>query len=235
MLEISNLSLELSDFKLHNINLEIEDGEYFILLGASGSGKTLLLESIAGMYSRVNGKVNFNGDNLLELEIEKRGIGFVYQNYELFPFLNVSENVSFGLKAIGVENEVIKHKVDEYLDLFKISHLKHRYPKHLSGGECQRVALARALITSPKMLLLDEPLSSLDRFTKDILIKELKNLNNIFKVTMIHVTHDIDEALYLGEKIGIMKNGRVTKLFNNNQLRELMKEDKLEQVFKMEV
>ena len=210
MLKIKNISLDLGDFSLKNINLNIPLGEYFVILGPSGNGKTVFLETLAGMYESFKGEVIYGDKIISNIEMEKREIGFVYQKHELFNFLNVENNIAFGLKVKGEKKDIIKEKVDRYLKIFKIENLRNRFPKHLSGGESQRVALARALITSPTLLLLDEPLSALDKITKDILIKELTDINEKFKTTVIHVTHDINEAIYLADKVGIMKNGKLS-------------------------
>lgn len=234
MLEIKNINLNLKGFSLKDINLSVNNGEYFVILGPSGSGKTLFLETIAGMYDDVTGTIKFDNAILSNLEIEKREIGFVYQRYELFPFLNVRDNIAFGLKNKGIDKKIINEKVKNHLRLFKIEHLEKRYPRNLSGGESQRVALLRALIISPKILLLDEPLSALDRFTKDILIEEIKNINKIFKTTVLHVTHDIDEAIYLGDKIGIMKKGKLSNIMTSSEFKNEVNSGRYKELFKGE-
>lgn len=234
MLEMKNITLKLPGFSLQNIELKIGNGEYFVLLGSSGSGKTVFLETIAGMY-RPNGEINYNNKNLLDEEIEKREVGFVYQDYELFPFLNVWDNIAFGLKNKKLRKSIIKEKVEEYSKIFKVNHLLKRYPENLSGGERQRVALARALVISPKILLLDEPLSALDKMNKDILIKELKNINNMFQITVIHVTHDMEEAIYLADNIGIMKNGILKSVMNKDLFTKKLKVKDYIDIFEMEV
>lgn len=234
MLDIKNINVNLKGFTLTDINIHINNGEYFVILGPSGSGKTVLLETIAGMYPVDNGDIIYNNESLLNLKVEKRGIGFVYQRYELFPFLTVRDNIAFGLKLKKIDKKTIEDQVKKYLELFKIEHLEKRYPRNLSGGECQRVALARALIISPKILLLDEPLSALDRFTKEILIEEIKNINKIFKVTVIHVTHDIDEAIYLGNKIGIMTKGQMKNIMTSSEFQSKVKSGEYKKYFELE-
>ena len=211
MLEIKNLSLQLNSFKLKNINLNVDDKEYFVLLGPSGSGKTLMLETIAGLHKSSEGQVLFNGSNLLEMSPERRGIGLVYQNYELFPRMTVRENITFGLRIRKKSNKIIESELDKLMDLFGIEHLLNRYPSKLSGGEQQRVALARALIISPKILFLDEPLSALDHLNKELLMHELQRVHKNSGTTIIHVTHDFDEAFFLGDKIGVMAEGKLVK------------------------
>ncbi|MDQ0149748.1 ABC transporter ATP-binding protein [Eubacterium multiforme] len=232
MLEIKNINLKLGEFSLKNINLTIENGEYFVILGASGNGKTVFLETLSGMYENFSGKIIYNEKIISNIDIEKRKIGFVYQKHELFPFLNVQENIAFGLKVKGEKKHIIKEKVDKYLKIFKIDNLKKRYPKNLSGGESQRVALARALITSPDILLLDEPLSALDKITKDILIEEIKNINKNFKTTVIHVTHDINEALALGDNIGIMKDGNLKHIMTIKKFKDEFEKGNYENLLK---
>ncbi|SHI33962.1 ABC transporter [Dethiosulfatibacter aminovorans DSM 17477] len=211
MLEIKNLSLQLNGFKLKNINLEVDDKEYCVLLGPSGSGKTLMLETIAGLHKASKGQVLFNGRNLLEMSPERRGIGLVYQNYELFPRMTVRDNITFGLRIRKKSNETIKSELGKLMDLFRIEHLLDRYPANLSGGEQQRVALARALIISPGILFLDEPLSSLDHLNKELLMNELQRVHRNSGITIIHVTHDLDEAFFLADKIGVMTAGELIK------------------------
>lgn len=235
MLEINNVNVNLKGFTLADINIDINNGEYFVILGPSGSGKTVLLETIAGMYPVDNGDIIYENKSLLNIKVEKREIGFVYQRYELFPFLTVRDNIAFGLKLKKINKKTIEEKVRKYLKLFKIEHLEKRYPRNLSGGECQRVALARALIIYPKILLLDEPLSALDKFTKEILIEEIKNINKIFKVTVIHVTHDLDEAIYLGDKIGIMTKGQMKNIMTALEFQNEVKTGTYKKYFELEV
>ena len=213
MLKIENLSLNLPLFKLDNINLSIEDHEYFVLLGSSGSGKTLFLESLAGRYKNSKGKIIYNNLNVTNLEPENRNIGFVYQNFELFPNLSVEENIKFPLKLRNIKENTQNEKVSKLLDLLKISDLRKRSIKNLSGGEKQRVAFARALIFEPDILLLDEPMSSLDYITKKHVSIILKKLYTEYKPIVIHVTHDISEAIYFADSIGIMKNGKIENVF----------------------
>ncbi|MDO5039433.1 ABC transporter ATP-binding protein [Clostridium sp.] len=232
MLEIKNINLKLNKFSLKNINLNINEGEYFVILGQSGNGKTVFLETLAGLYENFSGEIIYKGKVISNIDIEKRKIGFVYQKHELFPFLSVEDNIAFGLRVNRYKNKLIKEKVNEYLKIFKIEHLKKRYPKNLSGGESQRVALARALIMEPDILLLDEPLSALDKVTKDILIEEIKEIKKSFKTTIIHVTHDINEALVLADNIGIMKNGELKHIMSIESFKEKYEEGFYENLLK---
>ena len=212
MIKIENLSKDWKEFKINNISLEINERDYFIFLGPSGSGKTMLLELIAGMWSPDSGKIFINNTDVTMLPPEKRGVGFVYQNYMLFPHKTVFENIAFGLKIRRVDKKEIQVQVEEMMNLFGITKLSNRLPRTLSGGEQQRTALARALIIHPKVLLMDEPLSALDRITRNELIQEFKQIHKTFDVTIIHVTHNFDEALQLADRIAIIKEGTVSQV-----------------------
>ncbi len=217
MLEIKDIKLKLGRFALNNIDLKINIGEYFVILGPSGAGKTVLLETIAGLYTPDKGYLHNNNDILL-LPPEKRDIGFVYQDYELFPHMTVEDNIIFGLKIRKMDKKIISEKLYKLVSMLKIEHLLKRYPSKLSGGEKQRVALARAIIISPKILLLDEPLSALDIMIKPTLQQEIKNIHKEFVPTIIHVTHDIDEAIFLADRIGIMNDGNLLKVFEKEEI-----------------
>ena len=218
MLNIKNLKLNLGEFQLNNISFDVNPNEYFILLGPSGSGKTVLLETIAGLYKPDSGKILFNGLNLSKLTPEQRNIGFVYQQYELFPHMTVEQNIGFGLKIRKIDKNIVKSKLYKLAELFNIGHLLKRSPKNLSGGEKQRVALARALIISPDILLLDEPLSALDPLNREMLKNEFKKIHANFNTTIIHVTHDLNEALYLADRIGIMYNGELLQVGSKEEI-----------------
>jgi len=212
MIKLENLSRDWKEFKIDNVSLDINEGDYFILLGPSGSGKTMLLELIAGMWYPDSGKIYMNNKNVTKLPPENRGVGFVYQNYMLFPHKNVFDNIAFGLHIRKVRKNEIKNQVEEMMNLFGISHLANRLPRTLSGGEQQRTALARALIIQPQVLLMDEPLSALDRVTREELIQEFKRIHKKFNITIIHVTHNFDEALQLANRIAILKQGTVSQV-----------------------
>jgi molybdate/tungstate transport system ATP-binding protein len=218
MIKIENLSKDWKEFKINNVSLEINEDEYFVFLGPSGSGKTMLLELIAGMWSPDSGKIFMDGNDITMLSPEKRGVGFVYQNYMLFPHKTVFENIAFGLNIRKVGKKEIQVQVEEMMNLFGISKLSNRLPRTLSGGEQQRTALARALIIHPKVLLMEEPLSALDRITREELIQEFKRIHKKFEVTIIHVTHNFDEALQLADRIAIIKEGRVSQVGNTDEV-----------------
>ena len=209
MLEIHNLSLKLPKFELSSISLSVEAGGYCVILGRTGSGKTLLLESIAGRYQNVMGDINFNGQSFKSLAPEARNIGFVYQHFELFSHFTVFENIAFPLKMRRKSSSIIQKSVTEIAELLGVSHLLSHTIHNLSGGEKQRVALARALVFKPKILLLDEPTSALDYVTRHEMRKVLRNIHQAYQPTILHVTHDINEALSLATQLGVMKAGRL--------------------------
>ena len=218
MIRIEDLSNDWKEFKINDINLQVEDNEYFVILGPSGSGKTMLLELIAGMWPPDSGKIYMDNQDITMFPPEKRGVGFVYQNYMLFPHKTVFENIAFGLKVRKVAKDEIKTRVDEMMNLLGISHLANRMPRTLSGGEQQRTSLARALIIYPKVLLMDEPLSALDRKTREELMQELKNIHQKFDVTIIHVTHNFDEAIMLADRMAIMRNGKISQVGTSTEI-----------------
>jgi len=212
MIAIKNLKIDLGDFLLQNINLEINSGEYFIILGPTGAGKTVLLEAIAGLYPVLEGEVWIEGREIARLNPEKRGIGIVYQDYSLFPHLSVEENIAFGLKLRKCPKAAIKEKVNDIAEIVGVTHLLERKPQTLSGGEQQKVALARALVTEPEVLLLDEPLSALDPEMKERMQSALKELHHRVGVTVIHVTHDFEEAVALGHQVAVLNEGRIAQV-----------------------
>lgn len=212
MLELKGISKQLGDFRLHNIDLRVEDREYLMILGPTGTGKTVILEIIAGMYPPDTGQICFGGKNITCCDPEERQIGFVYQDYLLFPHLDVRANILFGLKVRKTPRLVMQSQLDQIVGVLRISHLLNRYPATLSGGEKQRVALARALITRPKLLLLDEPLSALDPQTREVFRYELKNIHTETGMTTIHITHDFTEAVSLADRIVVMRDGRIEQV-----------------------
>jgi molybdopterin-binding protein len=209
MIEINNLSVDLGEFILSNINLNIEEGDYFIILGPTGAGKTVLLESIAGLHPVKNGEIRLRGMDVTALEPEKRNIGIVYQDHVLFPHLTVRDNICFGLKMHKLERQAIEARLDWMVGLLNIQHLLHRKPDTLSGGERQKVSLARALSTRPEILLVDEPLSALDPETKENVQQELRALHRKLGITILHVTHDFEEAISLGNHIAVIGEGQL--------------------------
>ena len=212
MITIKNLKVDLGNFLLRDINLDIGEGEYFIILGPTGAGKTILLEAIAGLYPVLKGEIWIDSREITRLNPEKRGIGIVYQDQALFPHLSVQENIAFGLKMRKYPKQELRSKINAMAEMVGISHLLERGPVTLSGGEKQKVALARALATDPKVLLLDEPLSALDPETKERMQGELREMHRRVKVTTIHVTHDFEEAIALGQRVAILNNGSIVQV-----------------------
>ena len=201
------------DFKaLNGVSLTINEGEFFTLLGPSGCGKTTLLRMIAGFNSIEGGEFCFRDKIINKVPAHKRDIGMVFQNYAIFPHLNVEENVAYGLKARNVPKEEISKRVKEALQLVKISHLAERKPNELSGGQQQRVALARAFVIEPSVLLMDEPLSNLDAKLRVEMRTVIKKLQKRLGITTIYVTHDQEEALAISDRIAVMKDGNIMQI-----------------------
>jgi ABC-type Fe3+/spermidine/putrescine transport system ATPase subunit len=210
MLILKNIFKKLGSFSLLDINLEINEGTYYVLLGRSGSGKTQLLELIAGLNIPDSGAVLFKGENITKKKIQTRGIGLVFQDYAIFLNMTVSENIAYSLHSHKLSRELIREKVLEVAEDMNIAHLLNRSTVHLSGGELQRVALARTLINSPELLLLDEPMASIDASLKDDIKRLLRRLNRK-GLTIIHVTHDYREAISLATRVGVIHNGRIVQ------------------------
>ena len=218
MIRIKDLSIELGEFSLKDINLSIEDGEYFVILGPTGAGKSVLIECIAGLHKIRHGEVWLERDNITSWAPEERNIGYVPQDYVLFPFLNVFDNIAFSLKRSKLSAIEIKEKVDKLSRLVGISHLMHRDTRTLSGGEKQRVALARALAPSPSILLLDEPLSALDLRTAKYLRQELSRVHRELGLTTVHITHDLMEALGMADRVAVVQSGRLEQVAEPEKL-----------------
>lgn len=209
MLHLKNISLKLGTFSLKNISMDVKKGEYLVILGPTGTGKTVLMETIAGLHRPDTGSIFLNNREVTCLPPENRNIGMVYQDYALFPHLTVYANIAFGLKLMGKKSKQIEKIISKAAALFGIKPILNRKPRYLSGGECQRTALARALVLNPHILLLDEPLSALDRFTKDRLRRELKRIHKKVGVSILHITHDLSEAFFLADRLIIMKDGLI--------------------------
>lgn len=212
MIRIENVSKDLGDFKLDNVTLHINKGEYFVILGPTGAGKTILIETIAGIYRPDSGRIFINGNNVTDIPPKDRSISMVYQDYMLFPHLTVERNIEFGLHNKKITENEIKAKMNEIADLLGVSHLLNRYPGTLSGGEQQRIAIARAVVIEPKVLLLDEPLSALDTRTTERLREELEKIHKLKATTTIHVTHSFEEAFSLGDRIAVMGSGQIIQV-----------------------
>lgn len=203
---------------VNNLSLEIKDGEFFVLLGSSGSGKTTVLNIIAGLAAAEQGRVLLHGRDVTDLPTQKRNIGFVFQNYALFEYMTVAENIEFGLQIRKVPKKERQLKRDELLELVGLVGLGDRMPRQLSGGQQQRVALARALVLEPDVLLLDEPLGALDAKIRVELRRSLKNIQKQLGVAAILVTHDQEEAFDLADRIGVMSYGRLVEVGTPQEL-----------------
>lgn len=211
MICIEKLSVQLPRFALRNIDIRVEPGEFFVLLGPTGAGKTLVLESIAGLLPVADGSIHVNGSNITMLPPEERGIGIVYQDSALFPHLSVRANITFGLRYQRNNGIASGRRFDFLVDVLNLHHLLERSVAHLSGGEKQRVALARALVVEPKVLLLDEPLSALDPNFREEIREVLKQLHQETGITVLMVTHDFNEARYLARRVAIVHQGRLAQ------------------------
>jgi spermidine/putrescine transport system ATP-binding protein len=213
LLEIRNVSRRFGDFTaVDNVSLSIEAGEFFTLLGPSGCGKTTLLRMIAGFDLPDAGQILLDGVDFAQTPPERRPVRTVFQSYALFPHMTVAGNIAFPLKMANTLSSEIKGKVDASLEDVRLTGFGARFPHELSGGQRQRVAVARALVTHPKLLLLDEPLSALDAQLREQMQHELINLQRDVGITFVYVTHDQGEALALSHRIAVMNQGHVEQL-----------------------
>ncbi|MDH3491162.1 MAG: ABC transporter ATP-binding protein [Gammaproteobacteria bacterium] len=195
-----------------NVDLDIERGEFFSVLGPSGCGKTTVLRMLAGFESPTEGEIYIDGQAMSAIPPHQRPVNMVFQNYAIFPHLNVRKNIAFGLRKLGLSRTEVDAKVEEMLDLIELSGYADRAPTELSGGERQRVALARALIKRPTVLLLDEPLGALDKKLREQMQLELRALQKSVGITFVFVTHDQEEALTLSDRIAVMAMGKVLQV-----------------------
>lgn len=208
MLELKDICKYYSNFSLKDINLNISKGEYFILLGRSGAGKSQLLELIAGLRNPDSGSIYLNGRNITCEKIQRRKTGMVFQDYAIFPHLTVFDNIAYPLRIKHMQRNQITDVVNDMAVNVNIQHLLNRKTEELSGGEKQRVAVARTLVTSPEIILLDEPMASIDTSLRDD-VRQLLRRINAMGMTMLHVTHDYSEAVRLADTVGIIHNGRI--------------------------
>lgn len=197
---------------VNDLNLNIKDGEMVCFLGPSGCGKTTTLRMVAGFEIPTSGEIKIEGRDVTNIPVNKRGIGFVFQNYALFPHLSVAKNIGYGLENKGMDKNEIKKKVNEALELVGLPNIAERYPTELSGGEQQRVALARVLVMEPSLLLMDEPLSNLDAKLRIHMRTEIRHLQQKLGITALYVTHDQAEALTVADKIVVMSKGVVEQV-----------------------
>lgn len=210
MLRVENLCKQYPDFLLFNVSFEVEEGDYFILLGKSGAGKSLILEIIAGLEQADSGKIILENKDITLHKIQHREVGILFQDYAVFPHLSVFDNIAYPLKIRNYQKAEIKGQVKKLAETLEILHLLSRSIQGLSGGELQRVALARTLATKPKILLLDEPLSALDAQLRSGIKELLRKLNQMGQ-TIIHVTHDYEESLMLANKVAVVYNGQIVE------------------------
>lgn len=213
MIRIEDISFSYGSSDIvNNFSLSIEEGQFVTLLGPSGSGKTTILRLISGFLSPDKGRIFINNEDVTNLEPNKRGIAYVFQDYALFPHMTVKQNIEYGLKKTsGMDYKSLAEKL-------KLQDLLNRYPHQLSGGQQQRVALARSLVLKPKVILMDEPLSSLDAKLRHQVREELKNIQKDFGITTIYVTHDQEEALSLSDRIAVLDKGILQQWGNPEQL-----------------
>jgi molybdopterin-binding protein len=213
VIRLENLHVRVGDFDLREISLEVPRGGYALIIGPTGSGKTTLLEAVAGHAKLRAGRVFMHDDEVTDLPPERRGLGFVYQQYHLFPHLSVRDNIGYGLhhrtgNRAGLDPEA---RIAELAGMLAIVPLLDRAVRGLSGGEQQRVALARALAPKPSILLLDEPFAAVDPATRHVLRRELRELHEREGITTLQVTHDFDEALRLGDLVAVLSEGRIAQ------------------------
>jgi iron(III) transport system ATP-binding protein len=198
-------------YAARDVSLEVRPGEFLTLLGPSGCGKTTTLRMIAGFETPDAGRIRFDGHDITGMPANQRNIGFVFQNYALFPHLPVFENVAYGLRVRGLAGEAIEERVGEVLALVGLAGYEHQFSGQLSGGEQQRVALARAIVIRPRVLLFDEPLSNLDAKLRVQMRQEIRDLQSRLAITTVYVTHDQEEAMAVSDRIAVMNQGRVVQ------------------------
>jgi ABC-type Fe3+/spermidine/putrescine transport system ATPase subunit len=221
MIRVEEITFNIGTFELRRLSIDITKGEYFILLGPPGSGKTIFLECLCGLKKIQSGRILIDGRDVTRLEPRRRGIGYVPQDYALFPHLSVEQNISFGLRAHGYEET----NINETADLLGIRHLLPRSIDGLSGGEKQRVALARALVLKPKILLLDEPVCALDEVTRQQVCAQLSDIQRRLSLTTVHVSHNLEEAFSVADRAAILNQGLLQQV---GTLDELLRKPKSE-------
>jgi molybdate/tungstate transport system ATP-binding protein len=220
MIELKHICLTLPDFSLTDITLEVNRHDFFALIGPTGSGKSLLLEGIMGIMPFTSGSLISDRTDITRIPVEKRNLALVYQDFALFPHLNVTQNILYGTGFHTISKKEARHRFEYLISALGLEKIVHRYPFNLSGGEKQRVALARSLILNPKVLLLDEPLSSLDPVFHDEARNLLKKVHKDLKMTIIMVSHNFEEVLYLANRGAIIKDGKIMQKGNISTLFE---------------
>ena len=216
---VENISKNFGNYQaLKQVNLEIKNGSLIGLLGPSGSGKSTLLRILAGLEIQDSGRIWLEGQDATKFPLQQREIGFVFQNYALFPHLTVAQNISFGLDVRNIDISLKKQRVNELLQLIQLEKFADRFPHQLSGGQRQRIALARALAVEPKVLLLDEPFAALDAKIRKQLRSWLRTLHQQISVTTVFVTHDHQEAMELAHEIVILDQGRILQVGSSHEI-----------------
>jgi molybdopterin-binding protein len=211
VIRLEGVSVTVGEFAVRDISFDVPEGGYALVIGPTGSGKTTLLEAVAGHVPLRGGRVHLHGADATALPPEARRVGFVYQQYQLFPHLSVRENIGYGLAHAGVHGADAARRVEALADMLGIAPLLSRGTRGLSGGEQQRVAIARALAPRPRVLLLDEPLAAVDPATRTVLRRELRALHEREGITTLQVTHDFDDALRLGDLVAVLADGRIVQ------------------------
>lgn len=225
--EFKNIAKSYGDVKIiSDFNLKIEKGEFVSFLGPSGCGKTTCLRMVAGLEKNTSGSISIDGKIVSDIENkiftapEHRNVGMVFQSYAVWPHMNVFDNIAYPLKIKKMPPSEIKNKVEEILEIVEMNNLGRRMPNELSGGQQQRVALARGLVMRPKILLLDEPLSNLDAKLREKMRVDIRNIQQLFKITCIYVTHDQVEAFSMSDKIVIMNKGDILQVGTPQEIRQ---------------
>ncbi|RKY06858.1 MAG: ABC transporter [Planctomycetota bacterium] len=218
MICTQDLTFEIGEFRLDSVGIEMLRNEYFVLLGPPGSGKTIFLECLCGLRKAASGRILLDGADITHDEPRKRNIGYVPQDYALFPHLTVRRNIAFGLRAAGNSPKTVAFRVNETAEMLGISHLLERSVPGLSGGEKQRAALGRALVMAPQVLLLDEPVCALDEATRQNICSMLRRVQKDLKLTVMHVSHNLEEAFSVADRAAILNNGRIEQTGSLDEL-----------------